>query len=137
MAHPPASALSTAHSVEVAAYIGDIDHPARQHVIQRGFAIERCRGVRAADPLVSALAAIAEDDAQRLVNAHQIRDALEGVMGQACVWQVFVFIECGAADSTEQGALLLGATAPMLHEAEEELQRNPAGFGGVELFAWV
>jgi hypothetical protein len=51
-------------------------------------------------------------------------------------WQVFVFIECGVADSTEQGALLLSATAPMLHEAEEELQCNPAGFGGVELFAW-
>jgi hypothetical protein len=49
---------------------------------------------------------------------------------------MFVFIESGVADAAEQCALLLGAAAPMLHKVEEELQRDAAGFGGVEFFAW-
>ncbi|MNW10729.1 hypothetical protein D3C71_2080050 [compost metagenome] len=56
-------------------------------------------------------------------------------MGQAHAGQFLVAEVGGVADGAQQGALLLLVAAPLVHQVEEELQRDATGFAALEVRA--
>ncbi|MOA23783.1 hypothetical protein D3C78_1444260 [compost metagenome] len=88
--------------------------------------------------MISTVPAIAEDNAQRLVDTHEVGNALQRIARQLHVFrQLFVFVEGRVSHLAQQCALLLDAAAPERHEVEEKLQRDSTRVRGVQLLLCV
>src|SRR5688572_26189545 len=70
-----------------------------------------------------------QQDAQRLVDAHYVADALDRIRGKLRDALAFPLEEGRARRRPQERALFLGAQAPVLRDVEERRER-----GGAELF---
>src|SRR4030095_12186783 len=76
---------------------------------------------------------VGQQDAQRLVDAHHVADALDSVRGKPGGALALPLEKSRARRRAKQRALLLGAQAPALGDVEERRERGGAELFGIEI----